>query len=88
MQISTGGPDGEQHGVRGRDLVGVDDEATTRCIAVGIRALAKVKGGGTGKRMFRETIARYGGGSLSAVGTPWVAERVRTFERVEEVTLR
>lgn len=88
MQISTGGPEGKQHGERGRDLVGTDDAATDRCFTVGVKALAKVKGAGTGATLFRNTIARYGGGSLSVKEAPWVNERVATFERVARATIK
>lgn len=80
VQISTGGPDLERFGHKGRELVGLDDAATSRCIATGIRVLAQVRGGGA--RWFRETIARYGGGSPRARDTGWVAERVATFDRL------
>lgn len=80
-QINTGGPAKRYNGVRGRDLVGLDDASTERCFTAAAQKLAEARRSLSAKgarTWFSATIARYGGGGPTTAD--WVVRRTTTFD--------
>lgn len=84
MQVQTGGLDGERGGRRGRDLVGLDEAATRRCLEAGAELLARSRWSCArrGGEWFAPSVALYGSGISCGMKRTWVQRRAATYRRV------
>ena len=84
VQVQTGGLDARRGAWFGRDLVGLDVAATSRCLRAGAELLARsrwscARGGGA---WFAPAVALYGSGVSCGTRRPWVQRRAETYRRV------
>jgi hypothetical protein len=83
VQVQTGGLDGRRGAWTGRDLVGLDMDATTRCLRAGAELLARARWAcARGGNWFAPSVALYGSGVSCGTRPAWVQRRAATYRRV------